>query len=132
MPLRAFALRQIDERSVALRAEPRVMLARPCIQGRQIVLVDELGQRAAPVVAQVGGLRRGPGREFRQMRRQVVAAARAKLVEEVWRPVGLVYFQAVAEDRVGNVFPASLNEWIGEMKKRTTCGPETPAGKVSL
>src|ERR1039458_9161317 len=48
------------------------------------------------------------------MRRQVVTAARVKFVEEVRRPIGFVYLQAVAEDRVGNVLPAGLDEWIGD------------------
>ena len=67
------------------------MLARPGVERRQVVFVDQLGQRAAPVVAQVGGLRRGPGDELRQVRRQIVAAARAEFVEELRRPIGLVH-----------------------------------------
>src|ERR1700684_4547483 len=109
VPLRTFALRQIDERvaresdsgrAVTLRAEPRVMLARPGVQRREIVLVDQFGQRSAPVVATVGSVGSGPGYELRQVRRQVVTAALAEFVEKVRRPIGLIYLEAVAEDRV--------------------------------
>ncbi len=90
------------------------MLARPGVQWRQIVLIDQLGQRAAPVVAQVGGLRRDTCHEFWQVRRQVVTAALAEFVEKIRRPIGLVHFQAVAENRVRDVCPAGLDQRIGD------------------
>ncbi len=110
LPLRAFAFGQIDagvardgggRDAVALDAEPRAALRRPGLHGREEPLVEQVRQRASPVVADRGGGRPGVEHERGQQRPQVVPAARLERLEEVAGPVGLVHFEAVAEHGVG-------------------------------
>ena len=121
VPLRAFSLGQIHKRvarkrhrrrSVTLRAELRMMLARPRVQRSQIVLVNQLRQRPSPVVTHIGSLLRGPRGQLRQVRQKIVAAPRAKFLQQLRRPIRLVHFKAVAENGIRHVRPACLDQRV--------------------
>ena len=75
-------------------------LRRPVLHRREEAVVHEFRERLSPVVAD--GRRRRPRIEDQggEERPQVVAPARLERLEEVAGPVGLVDFEAVAEDRV--------------------------------
>ena len=109
-PLRALAFGQVDERTagerhgrdaVGLGAEFRAVLFGPLVQGREVVAVGQFGERLAPIVANGGSLVADVAGERGQVRREIVAAEFAELVEEIAGPIGVVDFQAVAEDGVG-------------------------------
>src|SRR5260370_28417915 len=63
------------------------------------MFVEKVGECLTPVVADRRGGWLCGARQRGKVRLQLVAAARAKLLEEVGRPVRLVYLEAVAEDR---------------------------------
>ena len=109
-PLRAFAFGERDEvlageadggLAIGLRAELRVVGDGPVVDLGQVVLVDEFGEGAAVVVADVVGGGGASGDEFGEVRDEVVAAALLELGGEVGGPVGAVGFERVGEDGVG-------------------------------
>ena len=123
LPLRAFPFWQIDARvardrrwrhAVALDAESGTVLPGPCLHRRQEALVDEFGQRLAPVVAERRAGRPRIEDEGGQERAQVVAPPHPERVEEVARPVGLECFEAVAEHRVRRGRLESLQQAIAD------------------
>ena len=73
--------------------------ARPVAQRRDEPLVEQLGQRPAPVVRESRAVRRRDRRKQRQQRRDIVAAAPLKLRARSGDQSAAVNLEAVAEDR---------------------------------
>src|SRR5207249_5017925 len=90
-------------RAVPLEPEPSALRARPGRERRDEPLVEQLRERLTPVVPQRSRIGWHIRDEHREVRREIVAAARAELLEEVRGPVRFVHFEAVAEDGVGRV-----------------------------
>src|ERR1035438_10750313 len=76
----AFAFGEIDERvarkrhgrgAVGLGAEEGAVLVRPLADGSEVIVVGELGEGAAPIVADGGGVFDGVGGKGGQVRQEI-------------------------------------------------------------
>src|ERR1035441_4259703 len=119
----AFAFGEIDERvarkrhgrgPVGLGAEEGAVLVGPLADGREVIVVGELGEGTAPIVADGGGVFGGVGGKGGQVGQEIVTAALAEFVEEVGGPIGAFVFERVAEDGVGRILAEGLGEAVAD------------------
>ena len=124
LPLHAFSFREIDARvgrerrgrdAVRLHPELGVVSAGPLLHRFDEALVEEIGERLAPVVADRPGVRARVRGQRGKVWFQVVAAARAELLEKIGGPVRLVHLEAVAEDREGRMGAERLQQPVADV-----------------
>ena len=96
----AVSLHDVAERAVGLDTGLHPAPLAPLDEGTEESVQHQVGEREVEVVADVGRFGSGLLPQGRKPRAEVVAPSRAKLLEEVGRPVGAVDLEAVAEDRV--------------------------------
>ena len=73
----------------------------PVIDLGQVIFVDQFGECLAPVVPYLLGGGCASGNEFREVRKEIIAATLLELGGEGGGPVGPVGFEGVGEDGVG-------------------------------
>src|SRR5438552_10631753 len=78
-----------------------MVLLGPGAQRLEVILLAQLAQRKAPIVADGAGLFSGLSNKRGQVGPQIVAAPLLEFGEEVGSPIRVVDFQRVAEDGVG-------------------------------
>src|SRR5882757_4673925 len=82
----------------------------PGVKRDEVVLVDQLSKRLAPVVPDSLCLWCAAGDDLRQMRKQIVAAPFFEFVRQLWGPISAISFKRVGEDRVRRSSPERFYE----------------------
>src|SRR5262249_28317078 len=96
-------------------AKLRSIALRPSMHGLQESFIQQFSQRCAPVTTNGRRLRTKVADEGWKIWLQIVAAAFAELLEEVYSPVRVVDLQTVAKNRVRRLRTKRLQQPVADL-----------------